>query len=388
MLGRLWLLGLAPLLLASRPQDLRPFELADGERVAFIGNTFVERDLEHNHLETLLTTRFKDRSIVFRNLGWSGDTVFGHARASFGSTEDGFKHLARQAGELKPTTVFLAYGMNESFEGERGLAEFSKGLERLLDVLASVRARVVVLSPIRHEDLGRPLPDPADHNRSLLLYIGALKEAASRRKHLFIDLYALLGEKPGTDNGIHLNAEGYRRAAREIGKVLGLEPRPWKVEVDIGRSSIEAQGTRVRDLAAATTRVSFEATDEMLPGLAETGRTLYVRGLSPGRYVLKIGGSVAATGGSDEWARGIDFRKGGPFDRVEELRRAIAAKNLLYFNYWRPQNETYIFGFRKKEQGHLQPETPLFLPLIADKEAVIAKLRVPEPQPVTLEPEK
>ncbi len=55
----------------------------------------------------------------------------------------------------------------------------------------------------------------------------------------------------------------------------------------------------------------------------------------------------------------------------------INAKNELYFHRWRPQNETYLFGFRKHEQGNNAREIPLFDPLVAAKEAEIARLRVP-----------
>ena len=46
-------------------------------------------------------------------------------------------------------------------------------------------------------------------------------------------------------------------------------------------------------------------------------------------------------------------------------------KNRLYFHRWRPENETYIFGFRKKEQGQNAVEIPQFDPLVAAKEAEI-----------------
>jgi hypothetical protein len=59
------------------------------------------------------------------------------------------------------------------------------------------------------------------------------------------------------------------------------------------------------------------------------------------------------------------------------LRQAINAKNELYFHRWRPQNETYLFGFRKHEQGNNAREIPLFDPLVAAKEAEIARLKVP-----------
>ena len=53
------------------------------------------------------------------------------------------------------------------------------------------------------------------------------------------------------------------------------------------------------------------------------------------------------------------------------------AKNRLYFYRWRPQNETYLFGFRKHEQGNNAVEIPQFDPLVAAQEALIRTLSVP-----------
>src|SRR5262245_12150194 len=91
------------------------FELYDGDRVVFVGNTFIERDQVYGYLETMLTTRWPERDVTFRNLGWSGDTVWGEARARFGSAEDGFQHLKEHIESIKPTVLFVAYGANESF---------------------------------------------------------------------------------------------------------------------------------------------------------------------------------------------------------------------------------------------------------------------------------
>ena len=66
-------------------------------------------------------------------------------------------------------------------------------------------------------------------------------------------------------------------------------------------------------------------------------------------------------------------------DQVEQLRKAINAKNLLFFYRWRPQNETYLFGFRKHEQGNNAREIPQFDPLVEEKEQEIARLRKPVP---------
>jgi hypothetical protein len=99
--------------------------------------------------------------------------------------------------------------------------------------------------------------------------------------------------------------------------------------------------------------------------------------LSAGKHVLKIDGKPIAVAAAEEWAAGVTLTRGPEFDQVEKLRAAIIAKNRLYFYRWRPQNETYLFGFRKHEQGNNAKEVAQFDPLIAKKEAEIARLRAP-----------
>src|SRR5262249_46617829 len=121
--------------LASQPEvrpgrtDLqkRPpgrFQLLDGDRVVFVGDTLIERAQASDYVETLLTARYPDRQIIFRNLGWSGDTVFGESRAGFGTAADGFEQLRRQIDALKPTVVVVGYGANSSYDGSESLAKF------------------------------------------------------------------------------------------------------------------------------------------------------------------------------------------------------------------------------------------------------------------------
>lgn len=57
-----------------------------------------------------------------------------------------------------------------------------------------------------------------------------------------------------------------------------------------------------------------------------------------------------------------------------ELRRRIAAKNTLFFHRWRPANETYIFLFRKHEQGNNSVEMPQFDPLVEEAENAVRVL--------------
>src|SRR5690348_13896088 len=68
-------------------------ELRDGDRIVLIGDDLIERDQKSGYLETILTLLNPGKDLTFRNLGWSGDTVFGDARAGFGGRADGFRHL-------------------------------------------------------------------------------------------------------------------------------------------------------------------------------------------------------------------------------------------------------------------------------------------------------
>lgn len=392
---------LVPLGLA-RGGPAEPFQLQDGDRVVLVGNTLIEREQRYGYWETLLTSRYPDRHITFRNLGWSGDTVFGEAQAGFGSVADGFRHLKDHVMALKPTVILVGYGLNESFEGPPGVAKFTQGLKVLLDTLAATKARIIMLTPLPHEDLGRPLPDPTEHNSNLRLYNEVLRQAAEERGLALVDFFNLLGERSPkspvlTDNGIHLTAFGYWHTAAVLERGLGLRPPAWGIRVD-ARGKVTAEGVKVEKLQA--TPLAFQATDTRLPAppnpapkagpasLPGYERLLRVDGLAPGKYTLTIDGRPIAEAGAVDWARGVSLRRGPEFEQVERLRAAVIEKNRQYFHRWRPQNETYLFGFRKHEQGQNAREIPQFDPLVARLEGDIARLRVPVSHRYELVPQR
>ena len=160
---------------AARSDQPPRFELQDGDRIVLVGDTLIERDQRYGYLETLLTITNPDKNLVFRNLGWSGDTVGGISRSGFDPPEAGFEQLRQQIAAVKPTVVVVGYGMADSFAGEAGSARIRAGISRLLNVIDSMKARVVLLSPVAHANLGRPLPDPTSHNRELARYRDVIK---------------------------------------------------------------------------------------------------------------------------------------------------------------------------------------------------------------------
>jgi len=367
-----------------------PFEFKKDDRAVLIGGTMIEREQESGYIETRLSCHFPDRSFTFRNLGWSGDTVEGISQAGFGSVEDGFKHLVSHILALKPTVLILGYGANEAYEGKVGLPKFLKGLDRLLKAIEPTGARLIFLSPTRQEDLGPPLPDPRAHNADLALYRDALKLEAEKRGARFIDLFAMIpdGAKasprlPLTSNGLHYTPYGYWRLAAAVEEGLFPSPKPPSngepVEHPVGFSQVASElgkipgGYRLRDYKL--NRLPAPIPPDGGPTLPLDGYKFRVWDLEPGRYTFKVDGQTFASTDARGWGAGVVVRKGPEFDQVEALRQAIIAKNQLYFYRWRPQNETYLFGFRKHEQGQNAREIPQFDPLIAAREAEIFRLR-------------
>jgi hypothetical protein len=61
----------------------------------------------------------------------------------------------------------------------------------------------------------------------------------------------------------------------------------------------------------------------------------------------------------------------------EQIRQQIVEKNMLFFHRWRPQNITYLTGFRKHEQGNNAVEIAQFDPLVEQIEMKVNELKKP-----------
>lgn len=372
-----------------------PFALRDGDRVVLIGSTFIERLQDDGYLETLLVSRLLDRSMTFRNLGWSGDNVLGEAQARFGTVEEGFKHRAEHIKALDPTVVLVGYGANESFAGVAGLPAFEAGLNRLLDELAPLKARVVLLSQLSHETMGPPLPDPTQHLADLARYRDRIRAIAAARRLPFLDLLewhqAALRKDPKlrlTWNGIHLSPCGSWRLAQALGEMLGAAaPETQSSTATENGVTLRSDHVRISKLVTNANGLRCEAAAANLPappapnaecrdGSIKASMKVAIEGLPPGRYRVRVEGEAVGVIEGDNKAE-ITLDAGADVRQAEELRKAITAKNTLYFHRWRPQNETYLFGFRKHEQGQNAIEIPRFDPLVAELESRIAVLRRP-----------
>lgn len=470
--------------------------VAAAPRIVWLGATLVEREQVYGYVETRLTALATAPPPSFRNLGYSGDTVWGDARAGFDTAAEGFARLVEQVEAAQPSEIVIAYGANEAFAGAAGLDAFIAGYERLLDALAPTGARFVLVTPLPYEPLGPPLPDGDAYNEQLALYSAAIRHLAAQRECRLVDLFASLKNHPRrgpawTENGLHPTAYGYWQLAEQLlAEVDVSAPPAWHVALAADGEIERAEGTTLSDVLVRTAEdpgprddgpsahalVRFVATDAALPrplgpcptcgpsapgaceserccapaagdakaicrdcnadcgaedgcettaascdtGACDTAacdtaaydtgaceaaaccqsaecgscvaaryqpRRLVVRGLPPGQYALMVDGVRLTTGTSDEWAAGRPLPPGPEQAQVEALRAAIVAKNQLFFHRWRPQNETYLFGFRKHEQGQNAAEVPQFDPLIEAAQLDIARLCEPQAHIYELVPE-
>jgi putative heme-binding domain-containing protein len=306
-------------------QALHAAPLLPADRVVLLGDALFETERHTGALEWELNRRFPDTDLTLHNLSWSGDTPAGLSRASFDPAKAGLERLREHLALAQPTVVILGYGMAASLQeltdrsrdwtlnadpdryGTMSVARFSEEMETLLKVIADVsggKARVILVSPIPHEDL-RPTtrpnsPDPAPHNAILRSYTEALKTIATTHQTGWVESATLPYKEPRTTDGIHLSISGYQAYAAQLCDALGWKP--------------------------------------------------------------------------------------GPNDPPAALRDAILRKSDAFFHRFRPANATYLFGFRKREQGRNAVEMAEWDKLIADADARILAIKhgTPLPSPASI----
>jgi len=225
----LCLISATILILSNREvqADQQYLKLNPQDHVVFIGNTFAERMQNAGHFETLLHSRFPDKQLVVRNLGWSADELTLRPRSK------DFQDHGHNLEDHKADVIIACFGFNESFAGKKGLAKFETDLNKFIDTTLQAKyngkshPRLVLFSPIANENLKRHgLTDCEENNKRIQLYTAAMQKIAKEKNVLFVDLFTpsnkLMnhGNHPLTFNGIHLTDYGYQQLAPAIDVAL------------------------------------------------------------------------------------------------------------------------------------------------------------------------
>lgn len=241
------------------------------------------------------------------------------------------------------------------------------------------------------------------------MYVDTVRSLAAELNADYLDMTAVetLGAKSAdemrsilptiSDNGINYANSGYwslmNQADRLVfGESAGgtlkfrlVQDRDPAVIVPSSRNAVAFEFA----MKPEAVKAQFEIRRVQLPapvgprGLGEdrqreaTGWSFQFTGLGDGKYRLVFDGKQVAIASARAWAEGITIGQDPDAERVERIRQAVIRKNEMFFHRWRPQNETYLFGFRKHEQGNNAVEIPQFDPLVVKLEKEIDELKKP-----------
>ena len=185
----------------AAPKQTAPasaLELQEGETLVFLGDSITHQCLYTQYVEDFFYTRYPERRLHFHNAGVSGDRA---ANALDRFDED--------VAPFKPAVVTVLLGMNDGtyadFDSEV-FATYSSGMTEILDRIAALGARPVVMSPTMfdHHQLGLQMENPeyrfrertfsGQYNALLAFYGGWLRERAGERDFAFVDQWGPMNE--------------------------------------------------------------------------------------------------------------------------------------------------------------------------------------------------
>src|SRR5690606_5096094 len=82
-------------------------EFKQGERILFLGGSLFENELEKGYLEFAISSRWPEKDLTFRNLGWVGDNVYAEARSTFTTPPSPYQQLFQQIRSTDPDHVLI-----------------------------------------------------------------------------------------------------------------------------------------------------------------------------------------------------------------------------------------------------------------------------------------
>ncbi len=358
------------------------FQIRDGDRVVFLGDSITEQRLYTTYIEAYALTRHPEWKLSFRNVGWGGDTSWLRQRARpneeklFAAKEETLdkmvedsvaRGLGRDVLPLNPTFVTVKFGMNDhSYQKFRPdiFRAYVRSQSEISKVLKRAGARVALLTPQPIEER-RPNPDQDDRNLALKKFSDGLKEVASNTGATFVDQFdpfmslmmSARAKAPdafiGGGDAVHPGPSGQTLMAWAVLKGLGATALVSTAEIDVGGKSAKAQGCRIENLTVDGQRIQFDRLDNALPWPVDERAVaalklaplenelsryeLKVAGLAEGDYELKIDGESAGKISSATLAEGWNLSsQAGPITKQSrDLLKSVFRKNELFFNRWR-----------------------------------------------------
>jgi lysophospholipase L1-like esterase len=397
------------------------FEFVEGDHVVLLGATFFERAQTFGHLEATISAMAGQQQLTFRNLGWSADTVWAESRGIFDTPAQGYQRMIEHVRAEEPTVIIIGYGQNEAIQNgvsSEALQNFREQLTRLIADVSTTGARIVLVSPHALLPAVAPVPSPDRFNDSLQQYTAVLKQAAADLNCSFVSVFdpthqALwsinsrlapnsplarldISEHPDmwqgqlsewSDNGMHWNDAGYERISCVVAeRLFERDIKATSIVIDAPQKQVSATDGRVRNVRwsqSADELLRLEFQQQQLSPIPTTIKIVDAGYGSVDGYTVSLSSDFDGHHAVEllNGRQPVDAEADQTFlvhsGEYEALRQLVVAKNELYFHRWRPQNITYLFGFRKHEQGNNASEIARFDPLVDQLETQIHSAQQP-----------
>lgn len=301
-----------------------PVELRDRETIVIYGDSITEQNLYAAYLETFLLSRFPGKELAVFNMGWGGDTASG-----------GTKRFARDVVPVRPSLVFVNFGMNDGgykAYDEPTLRTFLTAQGALADAIRGTGARQVLFTPSPVDD--ERLKAASPYNDTLAHMADALAGFASERGlplidlfHPMLDVQRRAKEKDPqfsmVPDGIHPNPVGHLVMAYLAMRRIDAPHAVGDVVIDGGH--VRAQGgATVSRPASEDGAVAFDLTLPFLPFYVPKDarpaldlvpledelnrfRLQGTPGPAAGPFVMSVDGKTAGRFTKDELFRGVDL---------------------------------------------------------------------------------
>jgi lysophospholipase L1-like esterase len=314
------------------------FQIHDGDRVVFYGDSITEPRLYTAFVETYTVTRFPKLHVHFRDSAWGGDRVTGGR----GGPID--VRLQRDVIAQKPTVFAIMLGANDGhglpYDADL-FKTFTSGYEHIVNVVhdALPDARITVVQPAPYDDFTRPPAFPGGYNAVLLRYGTFVKHLGESNGLTVADLNSLLAtvlkEANNIDGALAQRIGGDRTHPGPPGHLILAQSllQAWNapalvswVEIDASqKQAVQRKKTSVDDLKI-TRNITWTQLDQSLPfpvDLRDPAMALAVRcsdfmqaldqellrvtGLAAPHYQLRIDGQTVADLGREQLAAGINL---------------------------------------------------------------------------------
>jgi lysophospholipase L1-like esterase len=360
------------------------FQIVDGDRVVFYGDSITEQRLYTTDIEVFVLTRFPDRKVVFFHSGVGGDRVSG---GKYGPID---QRLHRDVFDHQPTVVTIMLGMNDGFYRAFDpdiFQSYKTGYRSIVDAMQKQfpTARLTLLKPSPYDDVTRPDMLPGGYNKVLQQFGGFVGELATEKHEGVADLNAPVVEALENAKGkntsmetllipdrVHPGPAIHWIMAESVLKAWNAKPEVTFVRVDAGpKPTAQVSNTQVTDLSASGGRVRWTELDKALPlpiGPFDTDpllqlalsssdlvsaldmETLRVTSLAPGIYKLRIDDKDVGVFPAEQLASGINLA-------LLDTPMLVQSRRLGADTMVKTTLDTQLFELGAKPQDEVLPAT-------------------------------